>query len=190
MSLNHKSEIVSAFLIGESDDVLIISEGGYLARYGQAQIPSVQCKSKGVKALNLASGDSIAYACKLSKDADYVSIISEKGLSKRIRATEITKTNRPVKGELVAKKVKSNPQKALYVLSGSVYDSFELLNGSLKSILFKDVPIMAKDATYSSALTISGGFSLIKGIEAAPIIDIPIRVENSHLEMMALDLEE
>lgn len=190
MSLNHKSEIVSAFLIGESDDVLIISEGGYLARYSQAQIPSVQCKSKGVKALNLASGDSIAYACKLSKDADYVSIISEKGLSKRIRATEITKTNRPVKGELVAKKVKSNPQKALYVLSGSVYDSFELLNGSLKSILFKDVPIMAKDATYSSALTISGGFSLIKGIEAAPIIDIPIRVENSHLEMMALDLEE
>jgi len=190
MSLNHKSEVVSAFLIGESDDVLIISEGGYLARYGQAQIPSVQCKSKGVKALNLASGDSIAYACKLSKDADYVSIISEKGLSKRIRATEITKTNRPVKGELVAKKVKSNPQKALYVLSGSVYDSFELLNGSLKSILFKDVPIMAKDATYSSALTISGGFSLVKGIEAAPIIDIPIRVENAHLEMMALDLEE
>lgn len=190
MSLNHKSEVVSAFLIGESDDVLIISEGGYLARYGQAQIPSVQCKSKGVKALNLASGDSIAYACKLSKDADYVSIISEKGLSKRIRATEIAKTNRPVKGELVAKKVKSNPQKALYVLSGSVYDSFELLNGSLKSILFKDVPIMAKDATYSSALTISGGFSLVKGIEAAPIIDIPIRVENAHLEMMALDLEE
>lgn len=190
MSLNHKSEVVSAFLIGESDDVLIISEGGYLARYGQAQIPSVQCKSKGVKALNLASGDSIAYACKLSKDADYVSIISEKGLSKRIRATEITKTNRPVKGELVAKKVKSNPQKALYVLSGSVYDSFELLNGSLKSILFKDVPIMAKDATYSSALTISSGFSLVKGIEAAPIIDIPIRVENAHLEMMALDLEE
>lgn len=190
MSLNHKSEVVSAFLIGESDDVLIISEGGYLARYGQAQIPSVQCKSKGVKALNLASGDSIAYACKLSKDADYVSIISEKGLSKRIRATEIAKTNRPVKGELVAKKVKSNPQKALYVLSGSVYDSFELLNGSLKSILFKDVPIMAKDATYSSALTISSGFSLVKGIEAAPIIDIPIRVENAHLEMMALDLEE
>ena len=108
----------------------------------------------------------------------------------RSRSSEILKTNRPVKGELVAKKVKSNPQKAQYILSGSVYDSFELLNGSLKTIMFKEVPIMAKDATYSSALPISGGFSLIKGIEEAPIIDIPLKVEESHLEMMALDLEE
>jgi topoisomerase-4 subunit A len=190
MSLNSKSEILSAFLVGELNDVMIISEGGYLARYGQNQIPSVQCKSKGVKALNLASQDSIAYACKLVKDTDYVSIISEKGLSKRLRAGEITKTNRPVKGELVAKKVKSNPQKALYIICGSVYDSFTLLNGTTKTIMFKDVPIMAKDATYSSALPIEGGFSLIKGIEEAPIIDIPKRVESSHLEMMALDLEE
>ncbi|PKM87100.1 MAG: DNA topoisomerase IV subunit A [Firmicutes bacterium HGW-Firmicutes-10] len=190
MTLSHKSEIVSAFLTGSNDDVLIISEGGYLARYGQNQIPSVQCKSKGVKALNLASGDAIAYACKLAKETDYVAIISEKGLSKRFRASEVTRTNRPVKGELVAKKVKSNPQKALYLLSGSVYDSFVLLNGSTKSIMFKDVPIMAKDATYSSALPINGGFSLIKGIEEAVIIDIPVKAESSHLEMMALDLEE
>ncbi len=190
MSLNHKSEIVSAFLVGEPHDVLIISEGGYLARYGQNQIPAVQCKSKGVKALNLTAGDAIAYACRLVKDSDYVSILSEKGTSKRIRANEITRTNRPVRGELVAKKVKSNPQKVRYIVTGSVYDSFEVLNGSLKTVMIKDVAIMAKDATFSSALPIDSGYSLIKGIEEVPIIDIPVKTENTSLEMMALDLEE
>lgn len=190
MTLNHKSEIVSAFLVGEDQDILVVSEGGLLARYSQNQVPSVQCKSKGVKAMNLTATDAIAYACRLIKDSDYVTILSDKGTVKRIRANDITRTNRPVRGELIAKKVKSNPQKVRYLVTGSVYDSFDILNGAAKTIMFKDVPIMAKDATFSSVIPLDIGFSLIKGIEEVPIVDIPVTPESTAVEMMSLDLEE
>ncbi len=190
MTLNHKTEIVSSFLVGEHQDILVVSEGGLLARYSQNQIPSVQCKSKGVKALNLTAMDAVAYGCRLIKDSDYVVILSDKGTCKRIRANDILRTNRPVRGELIAKKVKSNPQKVRYMITGSVYDSFDILNGSLKTIMFKDVPIMAKDATFSSVIALDNGFSLITGIEEVPIVDIPVKPESTAMEMMALDLEE
>ena len=124
------------------------------------------------------------------RSPDYLTILSDKGTVKRIRANDITRTNRPVRGELIAKKVKSNPQKVRYLVTGSVYDSIDILNGAAKTIMFKDVPIMAKDATFSSVIPLDIGFSLIKGIEEVPIVDIPVTPESTAVEMMSLDLEE
>ena len=70
--------------------------------------PFQMCLYHMVKAMNLQAHDKIAYACALSNQNNLV-FVCESGLMKRIKTSEITSFNRPAKGELIAKKVKSMP---------------------------------------------------------------------------------
>ena len=108
MNLTKNDKVVSNFVAYYEDDVIISSGEGYTVRYKFDMIPCTQPKSKGVKAMNLQTSDSIAYACTINQQSN-VLFMTETNLMKRIKQTEINLFNRPAKGELIAKKVKSNP---------------------------------------------------------------------------------
>ncbi len=170
MNLSKNDKVVSNFVTYREDDILIVSQEGYMVRYNFEMIPSTQPKSKGVKAMNLSSSDVIAYACSINQQ-NAVLLMTESGLMKRVKQSEILSFNRPAKGELIAKKVKSNPQKLYFMQAVQIYDDIRLTHDSNQWIQAKDVPLMDKSQTFSQVLDANRSFYHVKTIEEVKIVD-------------------
>lgn len=170
MNLSKNDKVVSNFVTYREDDILIVSQEGYMVRYNFEMIPSTQPKSKGVKAMNLSSSDVIAYACSINQQ-NAVLLMTESGLMKRVKQSEILSFNRPAKGELIAKKVKSNPQKLHFMQAVQIYDDIRLTHDSNQWIQAKDVPLMDKSQTFSQVLDANRSFYHVKTIEEVKIVD-------------------
>lgn len=173
MKLKKEDELLKAFVAYEDDDVLLVTKSGYSSRYPVAILPSTSVKAQGVKAINLSKGDTLASACAISKESSEVVLISSKGSMKRLKAHDLPVTNRPVKGELLVKKLKTHPYEILNVISGSLYDQLMIQDEKTFAITLKEISLMAKDATFSNPYSFSKNFSLIEGIEEVRIVDIP-----------------
>jgi len=177
MKLKKEDELLKAFVAYEEDDVLLVTKTGYSSRYPVSIIPSTSVKAQGVKAINLSKGDALASACVINKESSEVVLISSKGSMKRIKANDLPVTNRPVKGELLVKKLKTHPYEILDVISGTLYDQFVMQDEKAVPVMFKDISLMAKDATFSNPFSFSKNFSLTRGIEEVRIVDLPEGVE-------------
>lgn len=187
MNLAKNDKVVSNFVIYQEDEVVICSQEGYTVRYTFDMIPSTQPKSKGVKAMNLGSSDSIGYACVLNQQNN-VLFITESGLMKRIKQSEITSFNRPAKGELISKKVKSNPQKIQFIQAVQVYDDIHITHDSNQWIQAKDVPLMDKTQTFSQVLDSKNAFYCVRMIEEVKIVDFKEEIKKDLV--VEPDLEE
>ena len=187
MNLAKNDKVVSNFVVYQEDEVVICSQEGYTVRYTFDMIPSTQPKSKGVKAMNLGSSDSIGYACALNQQNNIL-FITENGLMKRIKQSEITSFNRPAKGELISKKVKSNPQKIQFIQAVQVYDDIRLTHDSNQWIQAKDVPLMDKTQTFSQVLDAKSTFYCVRMIEEVKIVDFKEEVKKDLV--IEPDLEE
>lgn len=170
MNLVKNDKLVSNFVVYYEDDIVITSLEGNTVKYKFDMIPCTQPKSKGVKAMNLSSTDKIAYACSINQQ-NAVLFITENGLMKRIKQTELNGFNRPAKGELIAKKVKSNPQNIAYIKAIQVYDEIKLTHDANNWIQGKDVPIMDKTQTFSQIIDPKKVFYLVRSIEEVRIVD-------------------
>lgn len=182
MKLKKDDELLKAFVAYEDDHVLLVTKGGYSSRYPVSAIPSTSVKAQGVKAINLSKGDDLASACVLSKDTSDVVLISSKGSMKRLKVNDLPVTNRPVKGELLVKKLKTHPYEIIDVIAGSLYDQFVMSDEKIHEFMFKDISLMAKDATFSTPVSFTKNFCLTRGIEEVRIVDIPENAFNEVIE--------
>lgn len=174
MSLLHHDHLVYVACIHQPTFIALLSSDGYLAKIDAAQVPVVTNKAKGVKAMNLSPQAQLVDATLINDHDEFVVIVAAFGQAKRIRLETLKSGNRPYKGELVAKRVKSNPVTCLACYAGSVTDSFDIFTTQSEVINFKDIPIMSKEATYSSIAALSSSFSFIKGLEEVLILDQPV----------------
>lgn len=192
MVLQPKDKLVSAFVLYENEDILLASQQGYMVRYAGDSISEIGTKAKGVKAMNLSTGDLVGYASAIKDGTNAVLFYTHTGQYKRIRLSEIGKMNRPAKGELLAKRVKSNPQNISYLTTVGSYDVLRLTQDKEQWVAVKDVPIMAKDATFSAGPK-GENLYVLTGIEEVKIIDLPVKPiaqEEAHhdVEMLSFDL--
>lgn len=134
------------------NDVFISTKGGYGLWYDKSEIPAIGLKTAGVKAINLKD-DLVVSACLFDSTSEYVTVITHKGLAKRIKLNEFEKTTRAKRGLLLLREVKSNPQEIIYVLVGNSKHNI-LLNcsGDTKELKLTEIPIMDR---YSIGSTIS-----------------------------------
>lgn len=169
MKLERNDQIISSFMAYENEDIVIASHEGFMVRYPVTAIPLTQTKSKGVKAMNLSPQDYVVDACSLKEKAACL-IISEDKMMKRLKRSEISSFNRPAKGELIAKRIKSNPNYIKYIWAVDPYDHIKISHDDALWIDAKDVPIMDKQATFASPSDKDRNFYLIKGIDETKII--------------------
>jgi len=169
MKLERDDVIVAAFMAYASEDIVIASHEGFMVRYNVSAIPVTQTKSKGVKAMNLSANDYIVDACSL-KEKSACLVISEEKLMKRLKRSEVVSFNRPAKGELIAKRIKSNPNFIKYIGAVDPYDRIRITHEDTQWIDAKDVPIMDKQATFATPIDKDRDFYLVKGIEETKII--------------------
>ena len=174
MNLKKDDEMMRAFVVYAHEDLIMISRSGWISRYSSDLEPANGTKSQGVKALNLAKDDTLAAACSYSDERQSLWVLSDKGNMKRIKMSDINVTGRPVKGEIVVKRLKTNPYHIAYCQCVQPYDSLMLMDPQLQILQAKDVPMMSREATFSTPLELKKDWGLIKGIEEVRIVDHPV----------------
>ncbi|MSA72510.1 DNA topoisomerase IV subunit A [Holdemania massiliensis] len=205
MNLKKDDAMIRAFVVYAHEDLIMISRSGWISRYSSDLVPSTGTKSQGVKALNLAKDDSLAAACSYGDERQSLWVLSDKGNMKRVKMSDVSITARPVKGEIVVKRLKANPYHIAYCQCVQPYDSLILMDPQVQILQAKDVPMMSREATFSTPLELKPEWGLIKGIEEVRIVDHPVGEDeipfedyeenenekvHSDVEMMSLFEEE
>ena len=149
ISLADQDVVVACFIAYQNDRILLSSYEGYACVYKIDDVPEVNIKSKGVKALNLSKGDHASSACRIDEHVNSVLVLANNHQMKRIKLTDLSLKNRPAKGELLARKVKTNPVYIQRVLSVSPYEKLEITHKEENWIFAKDVPLMDSSASFS-----------------------------------------
>lgn len=92
IKLKDNDEVVDV-LMDPYNEVFIATKKGYGLWYDRSEIPLIGLKTAGVKAINLKD-DNVASACVFDGAFEYVTVITHKGLAKRIKLSEFEKTTR------------------------------------------------------------------------------------------------
>lgn len=189
MKLLDEDEVIQTFVAYEDDEILIASKKGYVTRYPIALIPATSPRSKGVKAMNLVE-DEIASALIYNNDSRQLIVFSEDCACKRMKLTDIDVTGRPTKGSMLCKKVKSKPYRIAYIDLFDLNDEIVLANGEIHKVITKDIPLMAKDATFSSMLKGITDFYLLKQLPRVELRELAKPKEFSEEDFEAMSLFE
>ncbi len=149
IKLKDNDEVVDV-TIEPYNEIFIATKKGYGLWYDTSEIPSIGLKTSGVKAINLKD-DEVVSGLVFDQKSEYVTIVTNKGLSKRIKLSEFEKTSRAKRGLLLLKEVKSNPQEIIKAFIGDTKHSIILLSGNdTKEIKFTEIPIMDRYSIGSS----------------------------------------
>ena len=118
MKLLEGDEVIGTYVAYDGDEILLASRNGFVTRYPISLIPITSPRSKGVKAMNLVNDD-IASAIVHREAGNQLVVFSDTLAMKRLKLSEIDITGRPVKGNMICKKVKSKPYQIAYI---GIYD--------------------------------------------------------------------
>ena len=134
------------------NEVFIATKKGYGLWYDRSEIPTIGLRTAGVKAINLKD-DEVVGGCVFDGNSEYVTIITHKGLAKRIKLSEFEKTSRAKRGLLLLREVKSNPQEIIKVYVGDAKKNIIIKSGGKeKTHKLTEISIMDR---YSTGSTIS-----------------------------------
>lgn len=188
MKLIDGDEAIASMLAYEGDEVLLCSRNGYMSRYPISLIPATAPKSKGVKAMNLVE-DQVCSACIYHNDTAQLLVISDTGAMKRLKMSDIDLTGRPVKGNMICKKVKSKPYQIAAIRLYDIQQEFTITAQESYPLCMKDISLMSREATFSQPIGVIQNFYIEQGMEAVKQIAIPVQSEKTvDFEEINLDL--
>ncbi len=135
------------------NEIFITTSNGYGLWYDISEVPIIGLKTSGVKAINLKNDFVISGNIFNVDDNNYITIVTNKGLGKRIKISDFEKITRAKRGLMLMKEIKSNPQK---VVSATICDSKSLLGiktiSGIKQFKSSDLPIMDRYSTGSNII--------------------------------------
>ena len=173
MHLGRDQQMLCACIAYQDQQIVVVSKEGFAYRYSIDQIPTTGVKSKGVKAQNYGAQDSAAYACVIDKNTPAVVFLTETCACKRVHIADIVEGNRSIKGNLICKRVKTNPAILRYVKGVLPGDCLEILDSRTQVLRCSDIPIKSKDVGFSQPIDVEETWDILKNIEECRIIDIP-----------------
>lgn len=179
MNLSKDAQLLCAFVAYENQQIALVSKLGNAYRFSINQIPSTGVKSKGVKAMNFAKEDALAYGCAIDQDTSLMVFMSHSGAMKRMHIEEVTSGNRPMKGNLICKKVKTNPSILRYCMQVYPSQTITLFDPERKELHIRDIPIKNRETGFSQPISLNSDWEILKGIEECHIIDIPEGVDDT-----------
>lgn len=186
MSLKEKDSLIAAVVAYENKEIVLCTQDGYVSRYNVEMITATAPKTKGIIAMK--SSTEIVGAAVLNKNESFLVALSAHGTMKRLKSSDIELTGRAVRGESIAKKVKSNPTEIVAIVLGDLNDSFILMQENMETIAMKDVSLMSKDATFSSTIKLQPNCYLIKGIQLIDLISLKEEEASEEVEQFNLNI--
>ncbi len=132
------------------NEVFVSTKKGYGLWYDRSEIPLIGLKTAGVKSINLKD-DYVVSSCLFDGALEYVTIITKKGLAKRVKLSEFEKTSRAKRGLLLLREVKSNPQEIIKVFVLDAKNSIVINTDDSNRVLkLTEIPIMDRYSIGSS----------------------------------------
>lgn len=187
MNIAKNAEMLNAFIAYHDQKIVVVSKEGYSYQFGMDQLPSTGVKSKGVKALNTSKDDALAYGCAINADTPALLYVTSAGACKRVHMEEVVEGNRPMKGNLICKKLKSNPSILRYVKGVTPGDNLVFMDSQNHEIHVSDIPFKTRETGFSSPVAMESEWNMLTNIEECRIIDIP---ENAEDEEVHEDIEK
>lgn len=176
------------------NEVFIATKKGYGLWYDKSEIPTIGLKTAGVKSINLKD-DEVVSANLFDGSFEYVTVITAKGLSKRIKLTEFEKTTRAKRGLLIIREVKSNPQEIISAFVSDVKHNIVIktINKDIK-LKLSEIPIMDRYSvgstlTKSKVQVVYQPTELIKKEDKPAVVSKPVTKEESK-EKKEISLKE
>lgn len=128
----------------EALDVFLVSHRGFGLRYPLKEVPVVGAKAAGVKSMNLKEGDFIVNGLTVLHEGDTpVTIITQRGASKRMLAQELTALGRAKRGLMVLRELKNNPHRIIYMNQSDKFEALNVYTDKEKefTVIEKSIPI-------------------------------------------------
>ena len=173
MNLSPGASLLQAFVVYAGDQVVLLSRDGFATRYRVEQIPVQGVKARGVKGINCGKGDRLSAACAVHESDRTLLVMTESGAMKRIRIEEISENNRPSKGNLVAKRVKSNPHRMKCILAVNSGETIVIYHPDMQEIRVSEISLKPVTSGFAQPVSLHAGWYLLKNIEECAIVDRP-----------------
>ncbi|HKM23731.1 MAG TPA: DNA topoisomerase IV subunit A [Erysipelothrix sp.] len=186
MKLDKGATLVGAHIAAEGQDVLLVSKEGRYMRLDLDDINPIGLKGKGVIAMKLKNDDIVVASAIIGNQSEAV-FMSHKFQFKRIKTSDLIRSNRATQGLSMMREVKSNPNYVDSLILGNIQDVISLYNDKLVLINFKDVTLMSADQAFST-ITEEGGLKIIQDRVEVPKVNKPkVKVDNK-IEAMKFDI--
>lgn len=166
-------ELLHAFCAYEDDEVMLVTRNGLSYIFSVDQIPSNGVRSKGVKAMNVEAGDSLAYGNILHAGTTSAIFITTSGAVKRIKTSDLQRANRPAKGTMICRKLKANPSVLAMCLGADAGDRLVFADPEEHELGVMEIVLKQKENGFSVPVELKKGWYLRKGIEECRILDYP-----------------
>ena len=123
-------------------NVLVVTKKGYGLWYKVNAISPVGIKASGVKSINLRD-DEVVSGILFPDDAEFITILTDKGTAKRMRFTEIDMGTRGNRGLMFMKEIKSNPSHVVKVYVENIKKVVHVVTDQYnKDMKIAEIPIM------------------------------------------------
>ncbi len=135
------------------DKILLISKRGFGFWMDSEDIPLSKGKSKGVRAMNLESDDTLQAVIPSSEallEHGWILLENDGGQFKKLAAASIDRLRRPAKGMRLFKEIKSRPLQVFSVASSVLGDPIAFEDPELSPLDVSNLPKMEPYATWSS----------------------------------------
>jgi len=103
ISLEPGDRLIYVGLVGEKDNVLLISSGGRAIRFHVQDVRQMGRSARGVRGMLLDEEDRVVAATSIQPEDIYLLIVMEKGYGKRVMLSEFPLQRRGGKGLIAAK---------------------------------------------------------------------------------------
>lgn len=189
MNLSPGASVLAAFVVYADDQAVLLSRDGFISRYPIVQIPVQGLKARGVKAINAARGDRLSSACVLHPEDSALLIVTDGGLMKRLKVEETVENNRPAKGCLCAKRLKTHPYVMKDMLAVHNGETLAFYDPEEHLISVADIPIKPSTATFGEPLLLGADWYRLKNIEECRVMDRPADADDTeHGEVETISL--
>jgi len=167
-------------------NTLVITNTGYALEFNIEEVPVTGLKSSGVKSIKLKD-DYVVSGLLYDDSYDYFAIITDKGTGKRLRLTDIEKSVRARRGNLIIREVKTNPHRVVKVFKVRK----ELIgiknNNDIDIIKSSELPIMDRLSTGSNISKSINDAFLVKELESDKIYDVKEVYEEKNISLEEID---
>ena len=146
MKLKDDDLVIDAF-IEEKDTLFITTDSGYGLTFKTEEVPIVGVKAAGVKAMKLKDDHVVSINQYSPLEAEYISIITDKGTGKRVHLSEFELSTRARRGLLVLREVKSNPYHVIKTFITDSKNYIGIKNGEIDTLKLTELNIADRYST-------------------------------------------
>lgn len=146
MKLKEDDLVIDAF-VEEKDTLFLTTDSGYGLSFKTGEVPVVGVKAAGVKAMKLKDDHLVSINEYSMEDAEYISIITDKGTGKRVHLSEFELSTRARRGLLVMREVKSNPYHVIKTFITDSKNYIGIKNGEIETLKLTELNIADRYST-------------------------------------------